>query len=214
MGFEVGLGDEDAHGRFAVTQECSVVDARTDADEFDEHVEGELLGGALVADDVFGALGGIRVDEAGAASAGEVAASNVGTTIAADSGSSRPWKLVEPSGCVRNFRYRLSRSAFSRAGMPARSSSSRARAASAARVSSVDCGAAAISSFAAAVRSSSAAPSAAAARRVRMTSAAPTEIAAEATASAITVCQRGAGGCDAESSRVEVGRNSAAFTSV
>src|SRR5690606_1400840 len=48
----------------------AVVDLCAGADEFDEHVEGELVGGALVAHDVFGALGGIRVHEPGAASAG------------------------------------------------------------------------------------------------------------------------------------------------
>ena len=104
---------------------------------------------------------------------GEVAASSTGTTIAADSGSRRPWKRVEPSSCLLNFRYRLSRRAFSRAAMPARSSWSRAQAASAARLSRVVCGAAAVRARAAVVRSSSVAVPAAA-RRVRMISAAPT----------------------------------------
>src|SRR5690606_1629963 len=68
--FEVGLGDEGAHGGDVVAEEEAVVDMCAGAGELDEHVEGVQVGGAVVADDVFGALGGIWVHEPGAASAG------------------------------------------------------------------------------------------------------------------------------------------------
>ena len=69
IGWGAGDATDDAVLLTSELATNAVVHARTDADEFDEDVEGELVGGALVTHDVFGALGGIRVDEPGAASA-------------------------------------------------------------------------------------------------------------------------------------------------
>ena len=63
MALEVACGDEDAHGGLAVAEELARVDAGTGADQVDEGVEGELVGGALIPHDVVGTLHGIRVHE-------------------------------------------------------------------------------------------------------------------------------------------------------
>ena len=144
---------------------------------------------------------------------GEAAASRIGTTIAADSGSRSPVIRVIPSDCLTTLRYRLSRNACSRSAIPARSSSSRTRAARIARFSTVNPGAAAISATAASCRASPG-TSLVCPSRVRMISAASTEIAADATAAPIAARHPGTGGVGGASSRAGVGSSSAAFTRV
>ena len=67
---EVGQGHVHPHARLPGAVEASVVGGGADPDQFDERVEGELLGGARVVDDRVGAGLVVRVDEPGSAAAG------------------------------------------------------------------------------------------------------------------------------------------------
>ena len=67
---EVGYGDEDPDGGLAVPEELVRVDPGTGAEQVDEGVEGELVGGALIPHDVVGTLHGVRVHEPGTTAAG------------------------------------------------------------------------------------------------------------------------------------------------
>ena len=64
---QVGVGDEHPHGRRASAEDGAVVGRRSEANQFDERVECDLVGRARVANEPFGAFGRSEVRGGGSA---------------------------------------------------------------------------------------------------------------------------------------------------
>jgi hypothetical protein len=94
---QVWCRDQDPHRRTAGSEHLRAVGLATDADQFDERVDSDLLDRALVLREVLGACLLGRSTNRGPLRRGDVAASTAEVTSAADSGSSRPVMRVMPS---------------------------------------------------------------------------------------------------------------------